>query len=335
MLPYPSADESPPASTYWQGTTLLIAVLAALLFACRGYLEQAVDPPARAAWICRLKRSRWAAQLLLVCLLSCLVIVPVANLAFKAGVIVTQQDEVRQRQWSPVKLVERLVAAPGEHAREISWSLQSGLVAASAALAIAVPLAWLGRRGRAMILLMLGMATLLAIPGPVWGLTTIRLLNWPTDSWLAGLTYLYDRTLLGPWIVQSMRALPISTLVVWGALVGVPSATLENAALEGASGWRRLLFVALPQIWPSVLAAWLVAAMISCGELTATILVQPPGVTTLPNRLFSLLHYGVEDRVAAISLVMILSLVVLTAWAAMLLARRDRNVHPAETNRLK
>ncbi|HEX6961911.1 MAG TPA: hypothetical protein VF175_08600, partial [Lacipirellula sp.] len=53
----------------------------------------------------------------------------------------------------------------------------------------------------------------------------------------------------------------------------------------------------------AALAAGLgIALVLSIGELSATLLVVPPGVTPLSVRLFQLLHYGVDDRVAALVL---------------------------------
>ncbi|NOY30548.1 MAG: hypothetical protein GXP28_10350, partial [Planctomycetes bacterium] len=45
-------------------------------------------------------------------------------------------------------------------------------------------------------------------------------------------------------------------------------------------------------------------------------LVAPPGVATLSMRIFGLLHYGAEDRVAALCLALALSISLLTivAW---------------------
>lgn len=55
-----------------------------------------------------------------------------------------------------------------------------------------------------------------------------------------------------------------------------------------------------------MLVAWLVAFAIACGELSATILVTPAGITTVPIRVFRLLHAGVRNQVAAICLTSIM-----------------------------
>jgi iron(III) transport system permease protein len=159
------------------------------------------------------------------------------------------------------------------------------------------------------------LAFLLAIPGPLVGIALIRLLNRPPASPLAGLAWLYD-TNFAPWLAQLLRALPLVTLVLWPALASVPQSMLDAAQTEGASWWRQLLQIALPQRLPALAVAWLVGLAVALGELAATVLVVPPGPTTISVRIFSLIHYGVDDRVAAICLVLCGALATLVAIAA-------------------
>ena len=175
---------------------------------------------------------------------------------------------------------------------------------------------------------------LMAVPGPLLGIAMIRLLNQPLDSPLASLAWLYD-TNFAPWLAQTLRALPIVTLILWPTLASVPQAMLDTAATDGAGWWRRLLFIVIPQRWPALVAAWLVALAVSIGELAATVLVVPPGPTTISVRIFSLIHYGVDDRVASICLVLVLGLAALTLAGVYLLPRKYRDmaanaVHPIE-----
>jgi ABC-type spermidine/putrescine transport system permease subunit II len=120
-----------------------------------------------------------------------------------------------------------------------------------------------------------------------------------------------------------VRVLPLVTLVLWPALASVPQAMLEAAATEGAGWWRQLLQIALPQRWPAVAAAWLVGFAVAVDELAATVLVLPPQkYTSISVRVFQMLHYGVDDRLAAICLVMIFGIATLTGIAATLLKRK-------------
>ena len=209
-----------------------------------------------------------------------------------------------------------------------------GVTAATAALLIALPLAWslrsafLSLRERAGVkvpwLRLLAIALCLTLPGPLLGLGVIRLLNRPPDSPLSGLAWLYDSN-FAPWLVQTVRALPIATLILWPALASIPQVMLDTAASDGAGWWGRLLRIAVPQRWPALIAAWLIALAVAVGELAATVLVMPPqrGATALSIQVFQLLHYGVDDRVAAICLVMVISIAAMTGIAALLLRTND------------
>jgi iron(III) transport system permease protein len=119
---------------------------------------------------------------------------------------------------------------------------------------------------------------------------------------LAPLTTLYDRTLAAPVLVQWIRALPLVSRWLWSQLASVPRDLLEAARSEGAGPMAQLFRVALPLRRVGVAAAALIGFVLAVGEVSATLLVTPPGVTTISVRIFQLIHYGVDDRVAAISL---------------------------------
>jgi iron(III) transport system permease protein len=217
-----------------------------------------------------------------------------------------------------------MAAAPREHAPELWQSAKLGTAAATAALVFGLPLAWSLREARRVPWGRLGaLALCLAVPGPLLGIGLIWFLNQPPGSPLAGLAWLYD-TNFAPWLVQTLRALPLVTLVLWAALATVPQVMLDVATTDRAGWWRRLLVIAVPQRWPAVAAAWVVGLAVAVGELAATVLVVPPGPTTLSVRIFSLLHYGVDDRVAAICLDVILAIALLT-WVCTWLLRAARN----------
>jgi iron(III) transport system permease protein len=287
------------------------------------------DVSHRAPWIWQLKNWRWPAAFLLWLSMLLLAGLPLGNLVYKAGMQVTVADTVRSRSWSATKVIERVAKAPREFRGELWLSTQIGAAAAIAALAIALPLAWsmrsslnsaLARRWPWLRLLALSLC--LTIPGPLLGVATIRLLNRPSDSPLAFLATLYDSN-FAPWLVQTLRALPLATLILWPALASVPQVMLDTAATDGTGWWGRLFRIALPQRWPAAAAAWLVAFAIAIGELAATILVMPPqrGATALSIQVFQLIHYGVDDRVAAICLVTVFAVAALTGIAAALLKR--------------
>jgi iron(III) transport system permease protein len=103
-------------------------------------------------------------------------------------------------------------------------------------------------------------------------------------------------------IVQMMRALPLTALWLWSQFTSVPQDLLEAARSEGAGPLAQWLRIALPLRLPGLAAAAGIALVLAISELSATLLVLPPGVTTISVRIFQLLHYGVDDRVAALAL---------------------------------
>lgn len=253
------------------------------------------------------------------------VVAPAAGLAWKAGLVTQRTPDGSLAAWSLAKSLRMTARAPIEHAREIAWSVGVGGMAACVALALALVVAVAGRR-RPAVRCTAGAvaAALLAVPGPLIGVAVIGLLRHGPDSpwgWL-GLTY---DTILPPVVVQAMRALPIVGLIVWTQLASVPQGLLDSAASEGAGPWSRWLWIAIPLRAPGLAAAAACALVLAIGEVSATLLVYPPGVTPLSVRISQLLHYGVDDRVAALSLAMLLATVTLgTAIAAALAAWQRR-----------
>jgi iron(III) transport system permease protein len=243
--------------------------------------------------------------------------VPLINLAAKAGVVVTQMDAGRVREWSLAKFAEVVATAPWRYGEEFGWTLLIGLLAATAAAFLGVVLAWLACRGRiAQAFVWLLTAAALATPGPIIGLAVIRLINRPGNQLF---TFLYNQSIFAPWLAQTVRALPAAVLIMWFAFRSISPAVLDAARVDGAGKWPQLVRIALPMRWSALLLAWLMCAVIAMGDLGASVLTVPPGVMTLQIQIFTLLHYGVEDVVAGISLASALAFALatlLTGWWA-------------------
>lgn len=258
--------------------------------------------------------------------------VPLANLVYQAGLVVRPAGDQWLRGWSGGKLLWLVGTTPGRYAEEWMWSLAIGGASATAAVGLGAVLAWPARRGGLKALPALAIAAVgLALPGPTIGLQLIGLLNRESSDLLL---WLYDRTILAPLLAQLVRSLPIAILVCWHALRSVPEELLDAAALEGAGGavcfWR----VVIPQRAASLAAAWLAALAISVGDLSASILVLPPGVTTIPVRVFGLLHSGVDDQVAGIGLTLAIAFAALAELAIALWRRGGGAVRQAGGQRV-
>lgn len=285
-------------------------VLAGLLLCAR--LSPRQRPPTlRRRWVYRLGRWRWPTGLAVLAAMVLLAAVPLGSLVYKAGASVVQTPAGPLHTFSLWRALAVVAASPVQSSREFGWSLGIGLLAATAATGAGVALAWPARRGGIRQLpALLVAAVCLAVPKPVLGLAIIRVLEWPGGG---PLVWLYDQSILAPWLALTLVGLPPAVLIMWHALRTVPSEMLDSAAADGAGPLGQLFLIALPCRIPALLLAWLVALAVALGELGASILVVPPGVTTLSIKIFSLLHGGVSEfEVAGICL----SLVALFAAAA-------------------
>ncbi|MCL4202480.1 MAG: ABC transporter permease subunit [Pirellulaceae bacterium] len=291
-------------------------------FVVAASLAPSFRTPPRPPWIFRLGRWRWLMVIAQSGVLLLLIAVPLGNLVYKAGVTVQIDDGQRQRLWTIAALWETVAAVPWRYGEEFGWTAVLGAVTATAAVALGLPLAWLARRGgwRSVPAVAIA-ATGLAIPGPLIGLSIIWLLDRPFPP---GLIWLYDRTLFAPVLAMLVRTLPITILFGWHVLSSIASDVLDAAACDGAGTWRQFWWIAVPPRIASLLAVWLVAFAVATGDLACSILVVPAGVTTIPIRVFGLLHAGVDDQVAGICLVMLASFFLLAVLVMRLLKVKQR-----------
>jgi len=307
------------ASDLGLGTLAVLMLVLAALGAIQFLLPATERVSTGEPWVWHVRRGRVLVSFTTWLIVAAVVVVPVASLLGKVGMtsipLKTQRQAEEQivRQWSAQKAATMVWQSPWEHRRELRWSATIGGAAAAAATAAGLLIAWALRTRRlpawpTTLLLALGFS----IPGPLLAVWVIRLLNHPEDSIGWPLTWCYDHTILAPALVQFCRALPLATLVLWSQLASLPQDILDSATSEGAGWWRRLFAVALPLRWPAVVAAACMSLIVAMSDLAATLLVAPPGVATLSMRIFGLLHYGAEDRVAALCLALGLAIGALT-----------------------
>ena len=304
----------------WLGTLAVMMLACAALAAVWSWFSASDLTTPSDSWVWRLQRGRWLVAGFAGLLVAVVVGVPLASLLGKAGTEVHRVDETIVRRWSAGKAAELILSSPVEHRREWGWSLAIGGWAAAAATSAGVLLAWALRTGKLpTVPTALLVAFGFSVPGPLLGVWLIRLLNHPADSPWYFLTWCYDHTILAPTMAQALRALPLATLVMGSQLASVSQDVLDSAAAEGAGWWRQLWAIALPLRWPAVVATLCMTLVVAVGDLAATLLVAPPGVSTLSIRIFGLLHYGAEDRVSALCLALALALGALAtlAWQGM------------------
>lgn len=110
------------------------------------------------------------------------------------------------------------------------------------------------------------------------------------------------------WIVLAAHFVLISAFTFSNVSTGLAriSADIENVASSlGASPWYRLRYVTLPLMTPWMISALALSLSLSMGELGATVMIYPPGWTTLPVTIFSLTDRGNIADGSALTIVLV------------------------------
>jgi len=118
--------------------------------------------------------------------------------------------------------------------------------------------------------------------------------------------------------VHALLALPFVVRTVRPALEALHPSLRESARALGASRWRALRDVELPLIVRSLLLGGALAFSISFSEMTATITLAPPGLSTMPLAVYQLLSARSFGGASAMAVLLILvtgsSFVLLERW---------------------
>jgi iron(III) transport system permease protein len=329
-----SATGEPLGAPWELAHSVLLAALVVLaaLAGVATVSPRPVRPPNRPRVVFSLGPWRWPALGAVAAALAILVGLPLSNLIYKAGMIASSGPAGLERSWSATKCLRLAAEAllrhdasgfrPGRVLHELGWTLAVGALAATLALVLAAPLAWLARRERAWAWpAWLAVALGLAVPGTLVGVALAWLFNRPAMLSLYDLAGfdLYGQSIIAPVLAQALRALPLTALVLWHALGTVPQSGVDVARLEGAGPIRRMVSLGLAARKPAVATAWLVALAVSTGELSASLLVAPARVQLLTRWIYNQLHYGQEDLVASAMLVVLSGYALLAGgclWAA-------------------
>ena len=294
------------------GFVVIAGLFALGMFAAQFLLT--ADFPQNSAGRIDWSRQRTLPSLVVWSLLVFLAGVPLFVLIRQAGLQLRLEGNHLERHWTLQHFASALWRTARMTQLDFRWSLLTAAVAASLSLTLATIAAWWARSSGWRLLAVGIVATiLLATPGPLVGMGVIRILNRPE---IPGFTYLYDRTIAAPALAQAAHALPILLLIVWHAIARFDRSQQEAASLDGCGPWTILWKIILPQRWPALAAAWGFGVALAIGDVSCSLLVIPPGMDTIARRLFGMVHSGVDDQVAAMSLLLMGLLAVIAAGVA-------------------
>ena len=251
----------------------------------------------------RLGRARWPCLVLLLGVGLVLVGVPVASLVWKVG---WSGSPPGWFLWTARIHLSKVLQTRG------SLVLSSLLMAAAAggmAAVLALLTCWLAvgtRWFHAAALLLMGAAW--ALPGPIVGLGLKDIINRLMDldgSGLAGRLLYYGPSPLPVLWAYLIRFFPCAMAILWPVVRLLPRELRDSARMDGARPDQELRYV----VWPLAARAWLCAGLavgvLCLGELSAGKLVETPGAPTFAHEVFTQMHYGVTNDLAALNLVLL------------------------------
>lgn len=180
------------------------------------------------------------------------------------------------------------------------------LVAAAAATGLALPIGLRLVRGPSRGRLLWDALTQVpfAVPALLVGIAVIRLWNRPATAWL------YEGW--GILVVGYLaRILPFCVRTVTSSLHQVHW-DLEAAAIVARKGyWTTLSRIVVPLNAHGLLTSFFVAFVLAFGDLGVSLLVVPPGASTLLIKVYNYLHYGSMEDVANLA-----GLLLIVQWVA-------------------
>jgi len=214
-----------------------------------------------------------------VAVLAVALAVPVAVLAHRAG------------SWRA--LGEALAAARDQAWQTVLVSSAAGGLCTVVAAALAARWVQAARRGTrtAAPLVLLN----LTVPPSLLAIGMIHLSQTPAGAVLRDTSW--------PLVLGYVaRFLPVATLMLYALWRREPVEPVAAARVHGVSTWGTLRHVLWPRHRPTLLAAGLLAALLAATELEMSVLLVPPGASTLGVRLYTLIHTAPEPVTSALAL---------------------------------
>ncbi len=207
-----------------------------------------------------------------------------------------------------------LVSLSGS-AGDIVYSLEIAIWVALVSIPLACILGWNLYSGKKRLIWWILVIAPLAVPAPLIGIGLIGI-----GSVFPG--YVVSDSILLPVLASVTRFIPFAALLTFAQWKRIDPLLIDAGYVFGKSRWDIARRIELPLLLPGLLAASGLMAVLSLCELGATLLVIPPGSSTVTIRVYNYLHYGSSGSVAALCLVMAGLVVGITVIVLALLSRK-------------
>jgi len=183
---------------------------------------------------------------------------------------------------------------------QITYSLILAVLGGVLALFLGFFMSYIIERTKSKVVICLELASLIpfAIPAITLGIGLIKVWNRPT------IDFVFRCPLI---IILGYIAHSISfTIRIICSGIKQINPHLEEAGFLGTSSWTKVVGkIVMALLTPSLLVGFFIAFILSLGELGTTLLVIPPGRETIPIKIYNLMHYGADQMVAALCLILV------------------------------
>jgi iron(III) transport system permease protein len=152
------------------------------------------------------------------------------------------------------------------------------------------------KNGHSFILLLILLPTLIS-PALI-GAALIHLMNRPVFRWV------YLSHIMGMLAVM-IRFMPFGILVIIAGLKKIPEDFLSVGYITAKDFKKTFFKIFLPLTIPSIIIAMGLVFLLGLGELGTSVMVLPPGVSTITVRIFGYLHYGATELIAEVAIVLL------------------------------
>jgi len=259
----------------------------------------------------RIANCGWKRNLIGASILIVLVVIPIGNVFLRASFYVLPIDGVPTQGYSINQVFNSIAGSALDYRNEFAWSFLIALCSSALILALATLIGFAARNSRlAQVALAIMMAITCALPGPTIGTLIAGLFSNLENGTFVH--WIYNYTISGPVVANFIFCWPLGTLIVWFVFRKVPEDSLDAANVDGAGWMARLARFGLTENRAALIGCWFVTFALSFGELSASQIVRPAGMDTVPRKMLGDLHAGVNEMTAGITIVTAFTVVVLS-----------------------
>lgn len=130
----------------------------------------------------------------------------------------------------------------------------------------------------------------LGIPASIFGISILCMYNNRITDELYYSPLLTSHALI-------LRFLPVGFFIIYGSLSKFKSSHLDAVRMYTDRHIYIIKHIILPYAYPAVISAFFIVFVLGFGDLGATIMVVPPGKSTLTITIYNYLHYGSSSAV--------------------------------------